>query len=249
MIAILKTRSQLTKLRESNRIVAEFLAVVKEVTKPGITTLELNNIAEEISYNHDAVPGFKGYKKYPFAICASVNEQVVHGLPNDIPLKEGCILGVDFGILKDGFYGDAAITVPVGEITDEAQRLIEVTSECLDKGIEKAVVGNKLSDISHAIQITAEGAGFSVVKEYVGHSIGKELHESPQIPNYGAPGKGIALKPGMVLSIEPMVVVGNAKTTRASDGWTVFTVDRSLSAHFEHTIEVTETEPGILTIN
>jgi methionyl aminopeptidase len=245
-MVILKSPSEIEKIRQSNVIVAEILEILRQKVKPGTDTLKLNEISEELALDRNARPAFKGYRGYPYSLCASVNQQVVHGFPCKRPLKEGDILSMDFGIFYQGYYGDAAVTVPVGNISSVAQRLIETTKEALFFGIEQAAPGKRLSDISHAIQSRAEAAGFSVVRKFVGHGIGKALHEDPQVPNYGTPGMGIRLKPGMVIAIEPMVNVGGYEVKTLEDGWTTVTKDGSLSAHFEHTVAITEEGPVIL---
>ncbi len=245
-MVILKSPSEIEKIRQSNVIVAEILEILRQKVKPGTDTLKLNEISEELALDRNARPAFKGYRGYPYSLCASVNQQVVHGFPCKRPLKEGDILSMDFGIFYQGYYGDAAVTVPVGNISSVAQRLIETTKEALFLGIEQAAPGKRLSDISHAIQSRAEAAGFSVVRKFVGHGIGKALHEDPQVPNYGTPGMGIRLKPGMVIAIEPMVNVGGYEVKTLEDGWRTVTEDGSLSAHFEHTVAITEEGPVIL---
>lgn len=245
-MVILKSPREIEKICRSNLIVAQILEILKEKVTPGIDTLTLNNISEELALKRKARPAFKGYRGYPYSLCTSVNEEVVHGFPSKRPLKEGDILSMDFGICYDGYYGDAAITVPVGNTSDMAQRLMKTTKEALFLGIEQTVPGKRLSDISHAIQSHVEAAGFSVVRKFVGHGIGKALHEDPQIPNYGKPGMGIRLKPGMVFAIEPMVNVGGYEVETLEDGWTTVTKDGSLSAHFEHTIAIMEDGPVIL---
>jgi len=245
-MVILKSPSEIEKIRHSNLMVAEILEILREEAKPGIDTLTLDKLSEKLALARNAEPGFKGYRGYPYSLCTSVNQRVVHGFPSRRLLKEGDILSMDFGILYNDYYGDAAITVPVGKVSDAALRLMKTTKEALFLGIEKAVSGNRLSDISHAIQSHAESGGYSVVRKFVGHGIGKALHEDPQIPNYGKPGMGIRLKPGMVLAIEPMVNAGGHEVTTLEDGWTAVTKDGSLSAHFEHTIAVTENGPVIL---
>jgi len=243
---ILKSRQEIEQLRKSNAIVAEILDLLAQYVKPGVTTLELDRISEEYCLKKKAKPAFKGYRGYPFSLCASVNEQVVHGFPNRKPLREGDIVSLDFGVLFQGYYGDAAITLPVGEISDEAQLLIKTTEEALYLGVEKACSDNRLSDISCAIQTHVESRTFSVVRQFVGHGIGQQLHEEPQIPNFGFPGRGVRLQPGMVLAIEPMVNKGGYEVEILPDGWTAVTKDRSLSAHFEHTVAVTDDGPYIL---
>jgi len=245
-MVILKSPGEIEKIRQSNVIVAEILEILRQKVKPGTDTLKLNEISEELALDRNARPAFKGYRGYPYSLCASVNQQVVHGFPCKRPLKEGDILSMDFGIFYQGYYGDAAVTVPVGNVSSVAQRLIETTKEALFLGIEQAAPGKRLSDISHAIQSRAEAAGFSVVRKFVGHGIGKALHEDPQVPNYGTPGMGIRLKPGMVIAIEPMVNVGGYEVKTLEDGWTTVTKDGSLSAHFEHTVAITEEGPVIL---
>jgi methionyl aminopeptidase len=223
-------------------MVAEILETLRRHVVPGVDTLTLDKMAEALAVKRKAKPAFKGYRGFPYSLCASVNKQVVHGFPSGHSLNEGDILSMDFGIFHDGYYGAAAITVPVGEISEAAQP----TREALFLGIEQAVPGNRLSDISHAIQRHVEMAGFSVVRKFVGHGIGKDLHEDPQIPNYGKPGVGIRLKPGMVFAIEPMVNMGEYDVETLEDGWTTVTKDGSLSAHFEHTIAIGEDGPTIL---
>jgi methionyl aminopeptidase len=245
-MVILKSPGEIERIRQSNIIVAEILEILRQKVRPGTDTLELDKISEKLALDKNAKPAFKGYRGYPFSLCASVNEQVVHGFPSKRPLEEGDILSMDFGISYQGYYGDAAITVPVGKVSSVAQRLMETTRDALLSGIKQAVPGKRLSDISHAIQSRAEEAGFSVVRKFVGHGIGKALHEDPQVPNYGKPGMGIRLKPGMVIAIEPMVNAGGYEVKTLDDGWTTVTEDGSLSAHFEHTVAITEEGPVIL---
>jgi len=248
-LIILRSRAEIEKIRNACRIVSDILLRIGESVQPGITTWDLNALSEELAREKGAKPAFMGYHGYPYALCTSVNEQVVHGMPSKHRrLIEGDILSLDFGVVVDGYYGDAAVTVPVGSISAEAARLCEVTRESLYRGISKAISGSHLSDISHAIQEYVESRGFTVVREFVGHGIGQHLHESPQIPNYGPPGKGVRLKPGMVLAIEPMINYGAPDVEIMDDNWTAVTLDRSLSAHFEHTIAVTEDGPEILTL-
>jgi len=246
---VLKAPWELELMRGSNRLVAEALAALTQRVRPGVSTLELDWFAESYLLSHGARPAFKGYRDYPFTICASINEQVVHGLPSKRRLEDGDILSLDMGAVVDGYYGDAAITVPVGRISPEAGRLLRVTQECLDGAVAAATNGARLTDISGAIQKRAETSGFSVVRVFVGHGIGKELHEAPQIPNFVDParGRGPVLKPGMVLAIEPMVNAGGFEVKVLEDRWTAVTVDGSLSAHFEHTVAVTENGTEILT--
>ncbi|MBN2397839.1 MAG: type I methionyl aminopeptidase [Deltaproteobacteria bacterium] len=243
---VLKSPEELRKMGESNAIVAEVLAGLREKVKPGITTSELNAYAETVTQERGARPAFKGYGGFPFALCASLNSEVVHGFPSDRPLEEGDIISLDYGVCYDGYYGDSAITVAVGRVSASAARLMQVTEEALYRGIEKAREGNRLGDISSAVQSHAEKAGFSVVRDYVGHGIGKDLHEDPPVPNFGMSGRGVKLKAGMVIAIEPMVNEGSYMVKVKPDGWTVVTEDGSLSAHFEHTIAVTGDGPVIL---
>lgn len=247
MIA-LRSRKEIEQIRKACQIVVETLEILKEHVRPGVTTLELDALSEEIARKKKSVPAFKGYQGYPYSLCASVNEEVVHGMPaKDRRLKDGDIISLDFGVVLDGYYGDAALTVPVGHIAPEAQALLDATEASLYAGIAEAKSGNRLSDISHAIQTYVEDRGFTVVREFVGHGIGQRLHESPQIPNYGPPGKGVKLRPGMVLAIEPMINLGRPEVEVLEDRWTAVTLDRKISAHFEHTVAVTEDGPDILT--
>jgi methionyl aminopeptidase len=215
--------------------------------KPGVTTADLDRLAEEFIIGEGAIPAFKGYRGYPATLCTSVNEEVVHGIPSARRLEEGDIIGIDVGAIVEGFYGDAAVTLPVGRISDEAARLIRVTEAALAAGLAQVRAGNRLSDISHAVQTVAEAAGYSVVTDFVGHGIGRNLHEDPQVPNFGKPGEGPRLKEGLVLAIEPMVNIGGHEVEVLSDRWTVVTRDKSLSAHFEHTIAITPDGPKVLT--
>ncbi|MDI6741332.1 MAG: type I methionyl aminopeptidase [Smithella sp.] len=247
-MVILKLPEEIEKARASNRIVAEVLSKLSEMVRPGVKTKELDKLAEEIAEKRGAKPAFKGYRGYPHALCISVNEVVVHGMPSERILEEGDILGLDFGIYYQGFFGDSAVTLPVGKISEKAARLISVTRESLYAGIEQAREGNRLGDISAAVQSAAEGAGYSVVRDFVGHGIGKNLHEDPQIPNFGQKGRGIELKKGMILAIEPMVNEGKYKVQVLPDGWTVVTKDGSLSAHFEHSVAITDNGPDILSM-
>lgn len=229
------------------RIVAEILEILRDAVRIGVTTLELDALAENEARRRGARPAFKGYSGYPHSLCCSVNDQVVHGMPNGIPLKAGDLLSLDFGVISNGFYGDAALTLPVGTVSELAQRLMKVTEESLYRAIEQCWPDKRLSDISHAVQSYVEPRGFSVVREFVGHGIGKALHESPQVPNYGPPGRGVKLKHGMVLAIEPMINEKGPDVRVLEDGWTAVTCDGGLSAHFEHTVAVTENGPEILT--
>lgn len=244
---ILKSQREINYLRDAGKIVAETLAELKKAVKPEVTTQELDTIAEDYIKSCGAIPAFKGYQGFPGNICASVNEEVVHGIPGLRKLKNGDTISIDMGAVINGYYGDAAITVPVGEIDSELQQLLKVTEESLYKGIEQAVVDNHLGDISHAVQNHAEQYGFGVVRDYVGHGIGRKMHEDPQIPNYGLPGRGPRLKSGMTLAIEPMINLGTHEVKVLKDGWTVVTADRKSSAHFEHTIAITPEGPEILT--
>lgn len=244
---VLKSPREIERMRVPCRIVAEVLERLRSLVKPGVTTLELEAFAITETKKHKAVPAFKGYAGYPYALCCSPNDRVIHGMPNAEPLKEGDILSVDFGALYDDFYGDAAITLPVGKVSDKAHALMVATEESLYQGIDKAVAGGRLYDISSAVQRHVESRGYSVVRDFVGHGIGKKLHEDPQVPNYGVAGRGLSLKPGMVLAIEPMVNCGGYAVKVLQDGWTAVTTDGSLSAHFEHTVAVTEHGPEILT--
>jgi len=249
---ILKSPREIEKMRDSNRIVAEILLQLKEMAKPGVTTLELELLAEKLLKKKKAKPAFKGYrppkanKEYPYCLCTSINEEVVHGLPSSRELKEGDILSIDLGVVYDGYYGDAAITIPIGEVCEETKRLLMVTQQCLELAIEKIDVGYRVSDISYAIQSNAESNGFSVVREFVGHGIGRSLHEDPEIPNFGLPSRGVRLMKGMVLAIEPMINAGVSEVKILNDGWTAVTADGSLSAHFEHSVAVTQNGPLIL---
>ncbi len=243
-----KSREEIKKIRRASQIVAEALSTLKQVIAPGITTKELEQIAEEVIRSRGGIPAFKGYRGYPASICASVNDEVVHGIPSiDVILREGDIISIDLGVIYEGLIGDAAMTVPVGRVDKETERLIRVTEEALYKGIKEARINRRVGDISHAIQRYVESQGFSVVRAFVGHGVGRSLHEEPQIPNFGYPGKGPKLKEGMTLAIEPMVNAGTYEVVIMKDGWTAKTADGSLSAHFEHTVLVTRNGPEILT--
>jgi len=244
----IRTQEEIEKIRRSSQLVARALQEVKRAVRPGVTTEELDRIAEETIRKGGGRPAFKGYRGFPASLCVSVNDEVVHGIPGKRRLKEGDIVSLDLGVLMDGYYGDAAITVPVGKISKLAERLLRVTEEALYKGIEKARVGNRLFDISHAIQTWVEAAGFSVVRDFVGHGIGRHLHEEPQVPNFGPPNQGPRLVAGMVLAIEPMVNTGTWRVKVLGNGWTVVTEDGGLSAHFEHTVAITEGGPQILSL-
>ncbi len=240
---ILKTPEEIQTMTKASSLVADTLRSLVPRIKPGVTTEELDQFAEDFIRSRGGIPAFKGYRSYPKTLCTSVNEEVVHGIPSRRVLKEGDIIGLDLGAIVDGFYGDSALTVAVGLIPPKVAELLKVTEEALYKGIEKAVVGNRLSDISHAIQNHAEAAGFSIVTDFVGHGIGRQLHEEPQVPNYGKPGQGPRLQVGMVLAIEPMVTMGDAAVRVLEDQWTAVTRDGSLAAHFEHTIAIQEEGP------
>ncbi len=244
---ILKSDRELAYMRDAGKIVAETLVEVKKAVKPGVSTLELDRIAEEYIKSRGAIPTFKGYNGFPGNICASINEQVVHGIPGLKKLKNGDNVSVDIGAVINGYNGDAAVTIAVGEVDAEMQKLLDVTEQSLYKGIEKAMAGNRLGDISHAIQAYVEDHGYGVVRDYVGHGIGRKMHEDPQVPNYGHPGRGPRLKSGMTLAIEPMINLGTHEVKTLDDGWTVVTADGKPSAHFEHTIAITDGKPEILT--
>ena len=243
---VLKSLQEIEKMRRSNLIVAEILGALKSAVRPGVTTRELDEKATALLAKTGARPAFKGYNGYPAALCASVNEEVIHGIPSGRVLKEGDIVSLDFGAVWEDYYGDAAITLPVGRISPEAEKLLRVTREALDRAIAQARPGNRLQDISAAVQSHVEANGFSVVRDFVGHGIGQHLHEKPQIPNFGTPGRGIRLQAGMTLAIEPMINAGGYEVEILEDGWTAVTKDRSLSAHFEHSVAVTENGPYIL---
>ena len=245
---VCKSPGEIEKMREANVLVASVLAELAAMVEPGVTTQDLDEVAERLVREGGAEPAFKGYRGYPATLCASVNEQVVHGIPSSRRLLDGDILSLDMGVKLNGFYGDSAVTVPVGRISEDAQRLLRVTQEALERGIAQVRVGNRISDIGHAIQNHVESHGFSVVREFVGHGIGAALHEEPQIANYGEPGRGPRMAEGMVLAIEPMVNMGRPAVKVLSDGWTAVTRDGSLSAHFEHTVAVTREGPLILTM-
>lgn len=245
---ILKSAKELERMKEAGKIVYLTHQELKKWIQPGITTAELDRIAEKIIRQHGATPSFKGYNGFPGSVCTSVNDELVHGIPGPRKLKEGDIISIDIGACYDGYHGDSAWTYPVGNISPEAERLLKVTEEALYKGLEQAKPGARIGDISHAIQTVAEEAGYSIVREYVGHGIGQSLHEAPSVPNYGLPGKGPRLKPGMTLAVEPMVNMGRRFVHTLADNWTVVTTDGSLCAHFEHTIAITEEGHEILTI-
>lgn len=244
---IYKSRDEIETMDRCNRVVAQILLALKEMVEPGVTTLDLDRKAEEMCREAGVKPAFKGYRGFPGVLCASINEEVVHGIPSaNRVLRGGDIVGLDFGVVLDGYYGDSATTIAVGSISDEAAELLRVTRESLHHGLEMAKQGNRLSDISSAIQAHAEQSGFSIVREFVGHGIGTSLHEDPQVPNYGQPGSGPVLREGLVLAIEPMVNIGRSDVRIQSDGWTASTIDGSLSAHFERSIAITQDGPLIL---
>jgi len=241
-----KTEEEIDLIRESSLLVAKTHAEIAERIKPGVTTLELDKIAEDFIMDHGGIPAFKGYNSFPNTLCMSPNNQVVHGIPNGNVLKSGDILSVDCGVVMNGYYGDSAFTYEVGEVNSEIKKLLQVTKESLYKGIEMAVSGNSIGDIGYAIQKHAESFGYGVVRELVGHGIGKNLHESPEVPNYGRKGKGFLLKEGLVLAIEPMINMGKREIMQHDDGWTITTIDNNPSAHFEHTIVVRKGKAEIL---
>lgn len=245
---VLKSRAEIERMRVAGRMVAEILDLLKARIAPGMTTGELDRLAESECRKRGARPAFKGYGGFPYTICASPNEKVVHGFPDEHPLSEGDIVSIDFGVVYDGFYGDAAVTLPVGRIDEQKARLLQVTERSLELAIATAQPGARLSDVSHAVQAFVEAEGFSVVREFVGHGIGRQLHESPQIPNFGPSGQGPRLKAGMTLAIEPMINAGGAGVSILADGWTAVTLDGKPSAHFEHTVAVTDEGPQILTL-
>lgn len=244
---ICKSPAEIEKLRHSGRVVRELLEEIRERTRPGVTTLELERYTERRLADLGAKPAFKGYRGYPCCLCTSVNEQIVHGIPAGRRLKDGDVLSVDLGVILHGYYGDSAITIPVGAVSESVQKLLCVTEEALELAIQKTRAGNRLGDISATVQQHVERNGFSVVREFVGHGIGRELHEEPQIPNFGQPGYGPVLKEGMVLAIEPMVNIGTPALRVLDDHWTAVTADGQYSAHFEHMVAVTRNGPDVLT--
>jgi methionyl aminopeptidase len=248
-VIYLRSEEEIALIRRSSQMVSACLDYLGPMIVPGKTPNELDRAAEEFVRDHGGTPAFLGYRGYPNTLCISVNQTVVHGIPNDVPLEEGDIVSLDMGVLLDGYYGDSARTFPVGEIPEGVQRLLNITRECLYNGIEQAVEGKRIGDIGHAIQSHAEAFGFSVVRDLFGHGIGRQLHEEPQIPNYGKPGRGTKLSVGMVLAIEPMITMGSHDVFTHPDGWTVDTKDRSLAAHFEHTVAVGVEEAEILTVS
>jgi methionyl aminopeptidase len=246
-VIVCKSSAEIERMRAANMLVADVLAELAAMVTPGVTTGDLDREAERLVRAAGAEPAFKGYRGYPATLCASVNEQVVHGIPSARALNEGDIISLDMGVKLNGFYGDSAVTVPVGRVPDEVEKLLRVTQEALEKAIAQVRIGGRVSDIGHAVQAHVEANGFSVVREFVGHGIGASLHEEPQIANYGEPGRGPRLAEGMVLAIEPMVNMGKPAVKVLADGWTAVTRDGSLSAHFEHTVAVTKDGPLVLT--
>ena len=244
---IIKTSSQIDGIRKSCRIVAYVLKALKAAIKPGITTNFLDKMAEDLCVQKGGIPGFKGYKGFPYSICASKNEEVVHGFPNDIPLQEGDIISIDFGVVYKGWYGDSAFSAGVGKISTKAEHLLQTGRNCLNLGIKEAQAYGRIGNVSNAIQEYAEKQKYGVVREFVGHGIGKNLHEEPYVPNWGSKGVGYMLKPGMVIAIEPMITEGSQKVKQLSDGWTNVTVDGKLAVHFEHTVAILPDGPEILT--
>jgi methionyl aminopeptidase len=243
----LKTDEEIGLLRESNLLVSRTLAELASLIKPGISTLYLDRIAETFIRDHGAVPAFKGYGGFPNTLCTSVNEEVVHGIPSDYILRDGDIISVDCGVVLKGWYGDSAYTFEVGEVTPEVKRLLDYTKASLEEGVRKAVAGNRIGDISHAVQSKAESGGFTVVRELVGHGLGKKLHESPEVPNYGKSGTGPKMQKGLVICVEPMINLGSKETVQLRDGWTVRTADGKPSAHFEYAVAVDKDKADVLT--
>jgi methionyl aminopeptidase len=246
----LKSPREIEIMRRANVIVAEVLEALKERVAPGVTTLELDALAEELTLKKNAIPAFKGYnvagRIYPCCLCASINDEIVHGIPSKRALREGDIIGLDYGVIYEGYYGDSAVTVGVGRVNEEARRLMSITEKSLYKGIEQLHDGKRLGDLGSVVQEVAESAGFSVVRAFVGHGIGKKLHEEPPVPNYGEPDRGLRLKEGMVLAIEPMLNAGSYEVEIKEDGWTAVTKDGRLAAHFEHSVAITKDGPYIL---
>ncbi len=243
-----RSKEEIAKMRRAGQVVAEMHERTREAARPGVTTAQLDQVAREVLQRRDARSNFLNYRGFPAVICTSPNDMIVHGIPGDYRLADGDILSIDCGAVVEGYHGDAAFTMPIGDVEPEAMKLIEVTEESLRKGIEQMVEGNLLFDIGEAVQTVAEAAGYSVVREYVGHAIGTSMHEEPQVPNYRPPGKSPKLRTGMVFAVEPMVNMGGPGTRLLDDGWSVVTADGSLSAHFEHTIAITENGPEVLTV-
>jgi methionyl aminopeptidase len=242
-----RSSEELDKMRKAGKVVAEMLDRTREATKPGVTTLQLDKVARDVLEKRGATSNFLGYHGFPAVICTSPNDMIVHGIPGDYTLKDGDIISIDCGAIIEGYHGDAAQTLPVGDVTDEALNLLQVTERSLEAAIKQMIDGHRLTDIGHAVQEVAEAAGYSVVREYVGHAIGTAMHEEPQVPNYGPPGRGPKLRTGHVFAVEPMVNAGGPETRLLDDGWSVITADGSLSAHFEHTIAITENGPEVFT--
>ena len=246
---IIYCEEEISSIKKSNQIVAKILTELRRIIAPGVQTKELDEYAEVRVKEMNAIPAFKGYRGYPASLCTSINEEIVHGIPSSRRLREGDIISIDFGVLYEGYYGDAAVTYPVGEITPKAKKLIKAAEETFFKGVEQMKPGKRISDISFAIQSYVESQGFSVIRAFVGHGIGLSLHEEPQVPNFGQPGRGPKLKSGMVLAIEPMIAMGDWDVEILDDNWTAITRDRSLSAHYEHTVAITEKGPEILSLS
>ncbi len=243
----LKSEREISKIKDACKIVAEILHVISQEISEGMTTNEVDKRAYDLTIKAGAIPAFKDYRGFPKTICASVNEEVVHGIPDNRILKNADIFGIDFGVVYDGWYGDSAVTVPVGQVSDECKKLIKVTEESLFKGIDAFIMGNRVGDIGYAVQEHAESRGYGIVREFVGHGIGRALHEEPQVPNFGKKGTGMKFEVGMVIAIEPMVTVGDFRVKVLKNNWTAVTVDGSLAAHFEHTVAMTSNGPLILT--
>jgi methionyl aminopeptidase len=243
----IKTSEEVELLRESNLLVSRTLAEIAKLIRPGITTLSLDKVAETFILDNGALPAFKGYNGFPKTLCTSVNDQVVHGIPSGYLLKEGDIISIDCGVIRNGYYGDSAYTFAVGEIDDEVSKLLEVTKASLEEGVKAAIAGNRIGDISYAVQATAENAGYSVVRELVGHGLGTRLHESPEVPNYGRRGTGTKMEKGLVICIEPMINMGLKETVQMNDGWTIKTADGKPSAHFEYAVAIDKEKADVLT--
>lgn len=247
-MVILKNLKQIEGIRKSCSIVAYVLSNLRKEIKPGVSTKYLNELSEELCLEKGGSPAFKGYKGFPFSICSSLNYEIVHGFPNSKPLIEGDIISIDFGAIYKGWYGDAAFTAGVGKISPPAEKIVSITEQCLYAGIKSAIPNNRLGDIGYSVQTLAESNGFSVIRDFVGHGIGKNLHEEPQVLNYGVKGEGLVLRPGLVIAIEPMVAQGSYITQTTPNAWTVITKDKKLAAHFEHTIVISDDGPEILTL-
>jgi len=245
---IIYCEEEVAAIKRSNQIVAQILEGLEAMIRPGLSTKEMDEWAEAKTREMGALPAFKGYRDYPASLCTSINEEIVHGIPSSRSLRDGDIISLDFGVLYEGYYGDAAATFPVGKITPKAKKLIQTAEEAFYKGLDQIKVGNRMSDISHAIQSHVESQGFSVIRSFVGHGIGLSLHEEPQIPNFGLPGRGLKIKPGMVFALEPMIAMGDWNVEILDDNWTAITRDRSLSAHYEHTVAVTTKGAEILSL-